>query len=82
MQREKLLTITEAARRFDVAEETLRRAAREGRLRAAKFGWAWMLNAADVGEWIAHGKHTPGPVPGARRRQPASDTPRSQSRTE
>ncbi len=28
--------------------------------KAREFGWAWMVIATDVGDWIAHGRHTPG----------------------
>lgn len=68
--RDKLITIPEASRRFNVAATTLRKAALRGKLRARKFGRDWMVTAEAVGHWIAHGRHTPGRP----RKRPVEDT--------
>ena len=60
MADERLMTITEAAERFNVRDRTLRAAAARGRLRAQKSGDIWLVSAAAVGEWIAHGRHAGG----------------------
>ena len=70
MAEDESLTIPEAARKFKISERTLRQAARRGNLRARKFGRDWMVTAEDVGQWIAHARHTPGRP----RKRPTEDT--------
>jgi len=57
---EQLMTLTEAARKFDLRDRTLRAAATTGRLRAQKSGHIWLVSAAAVGEWVAHQSHIGG----------------------
>ena len=60
MERGEALTVAQAAREAGVANETIRRAAREGRLRARKFGRDWVIIRADLEYWQQYGQHTPG----------------------
>jgi excisionase family DNA binding protein len=59
------LTLGQASERFAVPRSTLSYAARQGHLRARKLGTLWVTTARAVREWLAHGKHVPGP-PAAR----------------
>jgi excisionase family DNA binding protein len=63
------VTLDEAARLFRISTRTLRYAAAHGHLKARRWGRQWAVTAQAVEEWLAHGKHKPGPPA----RRPASD---------
>lgn len=52
-ENEKLLTLTEAARRFGCSTATLRRAIGLGQLQAEKYGSFWLVEAAAMEAWVA-----------------------------
>lgn len=57
-----LLSLQQAAALTDYRPQTLRIAARAGRLRAKKFGRDWVTTAEDVRRWLDDPKaHRPGP---------------------
>jgi excisionase family DNA binding protein len=50
---ERLLTVAEAADRLSLAQETVRRSVRDGRLAARKLGGAWRIDPTDLTTWGA-----------------------------
>lgn len=52
---EELLTLREAAKKLRVAEVTLYRLARQGRLPAVKVGGGWRFKPEVLEAWLAHG---------------------------
>lgn len=52
---EELLTLREAAKKLRVAEVTLYRLARQGRVPAIKVGGAWRFKPEVLDAWLAHG---------------------------
>ncbi len=52
---EELLTLREAAKKLRVAEVTLYRLARQGRVPAVKVGGGWRFNVGVLDAWLAHG---------------------------
>jgi len=71
MERPRILTLTEAEERFPVKRGTLLAAIKRGKLEGIRVGPIWTVSAAALGEWMAFGKHTPGPVP-----KPKPDRPK------
>jgi len=69
---QRALTVAEAAQRAACHQETIRRAARDGRLPALRVGRAIRVRASDVDAWLAGGAARDAPAPRARpRRSPA-----------
>lgn len=56
-----LLTPREAAERAGVCVETIRRASREGRLRARQAGSAWRIAQGDLDAWLMSPRRDGGP---------------------
>ncbi len=52
---EELLTLREAAKKLRVAEVTLYRLARQGRVPAVKVGGGWRFEPGVLDAWLAHG---------------------------
>jgi len=52
---EELLTLREAAKKLRVAEVTLYRLARQGRIPAVKVGGGWRFEPGVLDAWLAHG---------------------------
>ena len=46
------LTVKQAAQYLQVNPETVRRAARSGRLRASRVGRRWRIRQKDLNEWV------------------------------
>ena len=54
MDVERLITLKEAADRFDISYSQLRLLARQGRLQATKLGNTWVTTAEDVAAYLAN----------------------------
>jgi excisionase family DNA binding protein len=66
-EREELLTVKEVAERLRLSEETIRRWARKGQLRAVRMGatrGGWRVYASDVADLLAGVKQLPVPAAG------------------
>ena len=50
-----IMTVEQAAEYLQVVPETIRRAAREGSLPAAKFGKSWRFRKVDVDDFLSRG---------------------------
>jgi excisionase family DNA binding protein len=64
-----VLTVDQVAARFQLSTKTVYRALERRELRAAKFGSAWRIRAADADGWFEGSvPHTPPPRPDVRTR--------------
>lgn len=51
--KDRLISMSEAAKIYDFNADYLARLARKGRLKAQKVGWSWVTTPADVEAFIA-----------------------------
>ena len=75
-----ILTLKQAEERFPVKRVTLMAAIKRGALEGIRIGHFWFVSAGALGEWMAFGKHTPGPE--KKEKPPKVKRPRGRPRKE